>query len=277
MLYSSEFIATDLHDKLHVLHWTPPKEPKALVVYSHGYAGHAARYEQLAAIFARHDIQCIGCDLTGHGQSGGLKGYIPDFKYWVRDFDFVFKKARTEYGDIPVFVFGHSMGALVVTTYILNQNPDISGAIFSGIGLYVTESVPSILVKISSVVSAVFPKLKTTKLKVNLTAKNKDAVNRYTNDPLIYHGGIRARTGYTFMKAAQHALDHLHEFDKPVLLLHGGDDQLATPNGSTDMYDRVSSKDKTIQIKDGLYHEILNEVSGPEIIEEMAQWILHRC
>jgi alpha-beta hydrolase superfamily lysophospholipase len=45
----------------------------------------------------------------------------------------------------------------------------------------------------------------------------------------------------------------------PLLLIHGGDDVLASPEGSRFLHAHAASSDKILRIYPGLYHEIFNE------------------
>jgi alpha-beta hydrolase superfamily lysophospholipase len=63
----------------------------------------------------------------------------------------------------------------------------------------------------------------------------------------------------------------------PLLVLHGGDDQIVPAAASRDLFDGASSPDKQLGIYPGLRHEILNEPEGPEITDRIAAWILARC
>jgi alpha-beta hydrolase superfamily lysophospholipase len=62
----------------------------------------------------------------------------------------------------------------------------------------------------------------------------------------------------------------------PLLLLHGGADAMAAPEGSRFLYDHVSSVDKTLKIYPGLYHEIFNEPEHPVIFADMLAWCERR-
>lgn len=276
MEVKSSFASSSIGTQLRILEWELPNDPKAVVLFTHGYAGHAARYENFAEAMKDSGYICIGIDLTGHGKSGGVRAYIDSFDEYIDDFRTLYDFAVDKYKGLPFFIFGHSMGALVVTTFALKDQPIIKGVILSGIALYVTDSVPNILVKISTLMSKVVPKLPSTKLDAGLISSKKEAVNGYIKDPLIYHGGIRARTGYEFMVAAEWARSQLEHFNYPVLLMHGAEDGLANKQGSIDFHNKAKTSDKTLRLLDGLYHEILNEDSAPEILKEIGEWIDNR-
>eukprot|EP00953_Heterococcus_sp_UTEX-ZZ885_P018430 10294-Heterococcus_DN1.PRE.3 len=55
----------------------------------------------------------------------------------------------------------------------------------------------------------------------------------------------------------------------PSLLLHGGDDDICYPAGSQEMHDKLGSKQKTLTILPGLYHEILNEPGFDKLVQQI--------
>jgi alpha-beta hydrolase superfamily lysophospholipase len=55
--------------------------------------------------------------------------------------------------------------------------------------------------------------------------------------------------------------------------MHGGEDSITTIAGSRMVHDRASSSDKTLEIYEGLHHEILNEPEKERVISEMIEWL----
>jgi alpha-beta hydrolase superfamily lysophospholipase len=58
-----------------------------------------------------------------------------------------------------------------------------------------------------------------------------------------------------------------------LLLLHGGDDALASPEGSRFLNEHAGSADKTLKIYPGLYHEIFNEPERLQVFADMEDWL----
>ncbi len=51
-------------------------KPKGVVFLKHGLYTHSARYAHIAKKFAQAGYDVVAFDIKGHGQSGGLPGYI---------------------------------------------------------------------------------------------------------------------------------------------------------------------------------------------------------
>jgi alpha-beta hydrolase superfamily lysophospholipase len=269
----SQFISKD-GIKLSIQTWTI-KEPIAELILIHGATEYTGRYNWVAKIFNENKINVHSFDLRGHGNSGGERFYINTFDEYIDDVHLFIENLKLS--NDKIFILGHSLGGLITMTY-LTKYPDTicRGVILSSAGLKVGDDIPPLLIKISSVLSTLFPKLKITKLNVQHLSRDPKVVEDYINDPLIYHEGIKARYGGESIKAIIKLREHYPSFNFPALILYGSADKLADPQGSQWMYDEISSDDKTLEILKGLYHEILHEPEKNEVIRKIIEWIKKR-
>ncbi|MGH2563174.1 MAG: serine aminopeptidase domain-containing protein, partial [Ginsengibacter sp.] len=80
------------------------------------------------------------------------------------------------------------------------------------------------------------------------------------------------------MEALVHADERLKKefplFTLPLLILHGTADKAAKPAGSQFFYDNASSKDKTLKLYDGAYHDMLNDIDKEKVMADIQEWIM---
>jgi alpha-beta hydrolase superfamily lysophospholipase len=74
------------------------------------------------------------------------------------------------------------------------------------------------------------------------------------------------------LEAIEWIFEHAFEFPLPLLLVHGSADALAYPSGSQKFAD-LMSKDCTLKLWDGLYHETHNEPEKEEVLAFTRQWM----
>ena len=55
--------------------------------------------------------------------------------------------------------------------------------------------------------------------------------------------------------------------------MHGGDDGLVSPQDSIDMFEQISSADKSLRIYAGLCHEVFNEYKKNRVIRDAIEWL----
>jgi alpha-beta hydrolase superfamily lysophospholipase len=107
-------------------------------------------------------------------------------------------------------------------------------------------------------------------------SQDKDVVNAYVCDPLVYRGKIRARLGVELIKAMGAVKRQISEIHLPILVMHGAADRLSDPKGSEMLYQKASSADKTLKVYEGYYHEIFNEPGREHVFGDMETWLTAR-
>ena len=254
--------------------WIDDKAMANLILV-HGYAEHSSRYTGIDEKLLSAGINVYTFDLTGHGKSSGRKAYINRFQDYVQDLNDVKSKVAMA-PNLPTFIYGHSMGALVTISDIILHKSKYDGVIFSAPALKIQEDLSPFLQKISGIMSIIAPKLKTVVLDSSMISRDPVEVDKYQRDPLNYRLGTYARTGAEIIKTTKICAELFHEFELPVFVTHGSADGLTDPATSQQFYDECSSEDKTLKIYEGLYHEIMREPEKEEVIQDIIDWIVER-
>lgn len=122
---------------LSVAKTVPEGEPKAVVQFVHGMIEHKERYYPLMEWLSGHGYVCIVSDLRGHGASARNEkdlGYFgkDGWKALIEDIKTVGDQARKEFSGIPFTLIGHSMGSLIVRSYLKRYDSSIDRLIVCG-------------------------------------------------------------------------------------------------------------------------------------------------
>jgi alpha-beta hydrolase superfamily lysophospholipase len=180
---------------------------------------------------------------------------------------------RAERPALPFFLFGHSMGAVVIAGMLLNYNPALSGVILSGISTEMPADVTPLTVALAKVISALLPKVPVQALDSSALSRDPAVVQGYDHDPLVYRGGIPARTGVGLLMAQQEIVARAPEIVQPVLMVHGEEDRICPLQGAQRFYEALCSEDKTLKVYDGFYHEVCNEPECGLVLDDITTWI----
>ena len=242
----------------------------------HGLAEHIGRYKNLVNYFVPRGYAIYGLDLRGHGKSQGLKGYVEHFSYYLDDLKTFFDMVRRENAGKKIFMVGHSMGGLIATAYAIEHQDDLAGLVVSAALLKVGSSVSPATIAMAKVLSAIAPKMGVAVLDASTISRDKAVVDAYVNDPLVYRGKTTARLGAELINthtedAGPVGQDHVAHPDYVWQRR-----QLSNPEGSNMLYEKVGSKDKTLKVYDGLYHEIFNEPEHEKVMADMEAWLSAR-
>lgn len=256
--------------------WLPDGAPRGAVVIIHGYAEHSGRYDWTGERLAEAGYAAYALDLTGHGQTGGEQAFVRSMNEFLMDVRLYVSLVRGWAPDVPMFVLGHSMGGAITTLHLAVDKPELAGAILSGAVLAGENRGRGVRERLVRVVGRLLPRLRIGKLDAASVSRDPAVVRAYEDDPLVYHGRMKAGLVAAMIRGVQRADDGAPGIALPILILHGSEDLLTSPAGSQRLYERIASTDKTLKIYDGLHHEILNEPERDEVIGDIIAWLNER-
>ncbi|WP_027051061.1 alpha/beta fold hydrolase [Mesorhizobium erdmanii] len=114
-------------------------KPRAVVQINHGLAEHAARYARFADFLSTRGFHVYVHDHRGHGATKAPDAPLGQFAdrdgpaKVIVDVDAIHDLIAREQPNLPVILFGHSMGASVALNYLLGHSPRIhAAAIWNG-------------------------------------------------------------------------------------------------------------------------------------------------
>ncbi|CAH1784426.1 unnamed protein product [Owenia fusiformis] len=273
----TEYFINAIGKRIFFNSWKPEKEPRALVQIVHGAAEHCLQYNDLANLLVAKDILVFGHDHVGHGQSDGDRVHVDTFHTYIDDVIKLASDLKMKYPNIPLILIGHSMGGLVGTMTIL-ERPDLyQGTVLIAAALQSNpETATPMRIWAAKILAYFFPQMGIATIDPNCISRDPDVVKKYTEDPLNYHGPLKARWAVGMIKAIADVEQKMADIEMPLLILHGTEDKLCNISGSKRLHEVAKSTDKTLKIYEGFYHQIHKEVGegGPMVRQEIVDWVL---
>ncbi|GAB2697877.1 alpha/beta fold hydrolase [Paenibacillus thermoaerophilus] len=262
--------------RLHGVGWRPDAEPPAgAVLLVHGMGEHIGRYEHVAAAIAGAGYACVGFDLRGHGRSGGRRGDAESYEHLLDDVDLALTRLREYAPDVPAFVWAHSYGGAIALNYAIRRRPGLAGMVVTGPWLRLAFEPPAWKLAVGQVFRRVWPSFTMKRgIRSGRLTRIAEAEADAMSDPLN-HGVISARS---FFGAKEHGLRALREADglpSPILLMHGGDDQVTDAGASRELADRLGER-CTFRLYEGMAHELHNDWCKDEMLGEALRWLDER-
>jgi alpha-beta hydrolase superfamily lysophospholipase len=256
-------------------HAAMPSAPlKAMLGIIHGYAEHGARYAHVMGALAEHGIGSVAIDLRGHGRAGGERGFCYRFDEYHDDARELRRLVEARAKGAPSFLFGHSFGGLVATSFVLREASPWRGLVLSGPYFGLALEVPKVKILAGRIASRVYPKLG---IPSGLSGKDcthdEAKAREYDTDPLVFKNA----TARWFTEASaeqKRVLEDVRRLSMPLYVTFGTADPVASMAAAKRVFDAAGSEDKTWDPREGLFHEVLNEPSWKEIVEPIARWIL---
>ena len=274
------------------------KKEKAVIQFVHGMEEHKERYEPFATFLAENGFTCVISDLRGHGKDAPILSHISNKKgdkLLIEDQKQIRKYIKKTFKDVPVYLFGHSMGTIISRVLIQSEGDKYEKVALSG---YVNPNpvagIGSVLTKLITVFKG--PKAHS-KLLNNMTmgpfiksVENKRTdldwlsydeknVDKYIADPLC---GVEFTLGsyFALMKLLSRmgkakAYKKVKE-DQPILLASGIDDPCTGfdkgRESSKALLEKSGYHNISVITYEGMRHEILNEKEKEKVYQDLLEF-----
>ena len=290
-------------NKIHARMCVPDAEPRAIVQIIHGIAEYIDRYDEFMSFLADNGIIAVGTDHLGHGKSiesdeqTGFFAYDNGWDYVVRDEEVLRLAMHENYPELPIIVFGHSMGSFMTRTLLIRYPDAFNAAIISGTGnqgaalvnggLFMGNLVTGLKGAhhyskiLNNLAFGSYNKIyENPKTEYDWLSRDEANVQKYIDDPLC--GFIPTcslfrdmMTGVKFITNKKN-LTAMNK-DMPVYFMSGDMDPVGEcGKGVQKAYNNfleAGMKDVSIKLYPGGRHEMLNEINKDEVYSDILTWL----
>lgn len=278
--------------------------PRGVVQLIHGMAEHIGRYDDFARCLARAGYLVCGHDHVGHGDTAPTAAHrgrmhpVHGGDALVADVQSLrLLVSQQVAAEVPYFMFGHSMGSLVLRNYLPRFGKGLAGAVLCG-----TANQPEVVAAAGNVLARAIVKVRGADYKSKLlhsladgaySHQVKDARTPFdwlSRDPAVVDAFIAdERAGFMFSAGAYATLTELaaranspaayratpHEV--PLLFVAGNADPVGDCGRgvarAAESMERTGGEDVTLKLFPGMRHEILNEIGREEVHDFVLEWI----
>jgi len=243
----------------------------------HGGMSHAGDYETVGCYFREHGVTTISFDLYGHGRNKLID--IPSFDVFIEDVVRMLDWLRAKYPQVPLFIVGHSMGALIASHLVLTNKllqHAVSGVVLSSPYYANAIPVPEWMIPLSRWLSKLIP---TAKVPIeDLTpwlTHDREITERHVADSLLQRRGSFAsmRFGRCLLDAQAALHNDMHAWRLPVCAVVAGDDRLADASVSLAMLRTIPARLLELHEFPRNFHENFNETNRDDIFAAMLRWM----
>lgn len=260
--------------KIFTRNWQPEGAPRGVMVIVHGFNSHSGQYEWAAEQFTKNGLAVYALDLRGRGRSEGERYYVEKIEDFTDDVEMLVKQAKSENPGLPVYMLGHSAGGVTACIYALDHQSEIDGLICESFAYELP--VPEIVLTFLKGLSYITPHTHVFSLKNKDFTRDEKTVEEMNNDILIKGESQPAQTAKVLLNAAERLTEEFPKITLPVLILHGTADKATKPSGSQHFYEAAGSRDKTLKLYEGHYHDMLNDLEKEVVMADIQNWIDER-
>ena len=137
MLHEVKFRSFDEKQDVYGWIYVPACAPKGIVQLVHGFGEHSRRYFHMIVKLMDAGFIVAADDHVGHGKTAlendtwgnwGTKGC----KTMMEDEHTLKQIVQEKYPDLPYFIYGHSMGSIILRQFMAEYGDELTGAIICG-------------------------------------------------------------------------------------------------------------------------------------------------
>jgi alpha-beta hydrolase superfamily lysophospholipase len=252
------FLDTD-DGRAYYRHW-PSEQPRAAVIFLHGFGEHTGLYHRYGFALNAAGIDLWAVDQFGHGLSPGARGDFRSLEASGALADGLIDLALAEHPGIPLVAQGHSFGS-VVTLFRLLDTPDrYRAGVISGAPLV---AVPALVDADTAL-----------ELAPGQLSADPFYLDSLENDPLAFVDADGAPLTRELDRGWDRFGAELPALAVPTLAVHGSNDPIA-PVGALRGYAEQIGPLSLLELQGGR-HDILNDVTHREVAAGIAGFIGER-
>lgn len=279
-------------------------KPRGVVQLIHGMAEHIDRYDDFARFLADAGYLVAGHDHIGHGETAGAparRGVIDaegGADAMIEDAQMLRLLVSQQVASgTPYFIFGHSMGSLVLRSYLPRYGSGLAGAIICG-----TANEATAVSRTGNLAARAIAAVRGDDYRSSLLhaladgAYSRAIKNARTpfdwlsRDPAVADAFMADEAcGFMFSAGAYATLTELaaranspaayratpHEL--PLLFVAGDADPVGDCGRgvakAAESMERAGAEDVTLKLFSDMRHEILNELGKEEVYDFILEWI----
>jgi alpha-beta hydrolase superfamily lysophospholipase len=274
--------------------WWMVDAPRGVVLIAHGASEHSARYARFASALNAAGFSAIAIDHRGHGHTApgtgrGIMG-AGGGRAVLDDLHELRAAASAATGDdVPIFLFGHSMGSLIALGYLALYADGLAGSILCGVAANVDDaaSVGALLggfaeagmrdQPVENLLGDNNKPFEPARTGYDWLSRDPDEVDRYIADPMC--GDDNPLTyGYLIdlFEVVAPARDRLGTIDHPVLVIAGDHDPAAAMGEHATTLTaalHAAGVPADLTLYPGARHELLNETNRDEVTADIVDWL----
>ena len=301
--YTFTFTSSSKLADIYACRYTPAEniKPKAVIQIAHGMAEHHERYEEFIEFLTSNGYAVYINDHLGHGKSVketselGYFGENNGYLYLVEDMKILTEIAKADYPDLPVILFGHSMGSMLARLYSEKYGKLLKGAVYCGTtGANAAAGAGIAIIKIiakfkgdhyrskliNNLAFGTYNNKTEKKTTFDWLTTDNAIVDKYIADPLC--GYLFTTNGYRDLLTLMQVISRNDWYtsvpkELPVYLIAGDADPVgAYGKGVQSVYQGLvdtNHNDVSIKLYNGDRHEILNEKDKSDVFNDILNWI----
>ena len=262
-----------------------PKQAQGVIICIHGLSGAASDFWPIGDTLPKQGYAVYGLQLRGQGNDPDLKrrGDIRSRQQWLDDLEDFTGLVKRRHRGVPVYWYGESLGALIVTYAAASVEPRAApqGIILSSPVVELRGNLQLGLVK-NFLLRAMLNFLPGQKVSLEALGNAEVQVTSQTTHrhqmqhTAHYVPAFSLRLFAEIEQLIKKAPQAAAKLQIPVLVLYTPHDPLVSQEGVERFYQLIASPRKTKAFFSESYHLILHDQERARAVKTVADWLARR-
>jgi len=257
--------------------WIPPRaKDKALLLFHRGHE-HSGRWKETVDLLGLEDVSVFAWDARGHGRSFGKRGAAGNFADIVKDVDAFARHISSRHGVAlgNMIMLGHSLGAISLLAWVHDYAPPVRAMILATAALRVKLYVPFAIPILRLKQRLIGPGYVTSYVKAKMLTHDQEQVAQYETDTLIFRQ-IAVNVLLDLHDTATRLLADAGAIHTPTLMLGAGKDWVVSLGAQRELFNKLSSSVKQLDVFPDAYHAIFQEKDRHVIVCRVRDFVVER-
>jgi len=260
------------------MHVWSPEAANAAVIAVHGFNDYGLFFNDMAEYLVGEGVISYSYDQRGFGAARN-RGYWAGSDAYISDLKQVFRLVKQRHPDIPIFLFGESMGGAVLMAAASRDTQNeltANGYILAAPAVWARETMPFYQRWALSLISHTMPWLQVSGRGLEITpSDNIEMLQALGRDPLVIKE-TRVDTVWGLVNLMDRALAGASTFDKKALILYGAKDEIIKKHATETMFrrlPRVPSTVRRVVVYENGYHMLIRDLAAEKYWRDVVSWM----
>ncbi len=238
-----------------------------------GLGEHGGRYVASAEEFSNQGFDTFAIDLVGHGLSPGKRGCIASYEGLLDEIEAALKVVSERNPDLPIVLWGHSMGGNLVINYLLRKAHLPTCAIASAPMLRATNPPSKAFEWFARRLAFLWPDFYiTTPGDYRDCTRDPEQLEQMKSDKL-FHKRVSLLLGMHLIDSGAWAIENASALQTKLLVLHGDLDAITSPVASKE-FAASCSEHCDFRMLPNRLHDVHRDLDGEKVRRLMVDWLV---
>lgn len=259
----------------------PEGAAAGVVQIVHGFGESIIHYVEIMKFFVENGYACVIHDQRGHGEMAGLipkeklvaLGFGPGYEYFLYDVKVVRDMITRLYPQLPVILYGHSMGGNIAVNYLFKHSQgQHQKVILESPWFRLYKPIPRSTLAVAELLGGLsFNIAPIAKLRKDDIFRNSEIIKSLERDD-IYQNRVSFRLISQICEAGELAIKNAGLITIPTLLLCPASDKIVCPNATREFARRAGENVSKIEYPDG-YHALRYDDVRDDVLADIGKFL----